>query len=118
MRFRWCAPPPCADCSSKTFRPSFRRWTRRRATVSSSLSTPLASAYRSVVDALNFKREAEGLAEGKVLATGVAISGTWDGATVAVASSTGIRLAPASGREYLVAQVTALLCSYWWGARF
>jgi diguanylate cyclase (GGDEF)-like protein len=42
-----------------------------------------ADLYRSVVDALNFKREAEGLAEGKVLATGVAISGTWDGATVA-----------------------------------
>jgi hypothetical protein len=42
-----------------------------------------ADLYRSVVDALNFKREAEGLADGNVLAKGVAISGTWDGATVA-----------------------------------
>jgi diguanylate cyclase (GGDEF)-like protein len=42
-----------------------------------------ANLYRSVVDALNFKREAEGLADGNILAKGVAISGTWDGATVA-----------------------------------
>jgi len=41
-----------------------------------------ASLYRSVVDALNFKREAEGLADGEALASGVALSGTWDGATV------------------------------------
>lgn len=39
--------------------------------------------YRSVVEALNFKREAEGLADGKALASGMALSGTWDGATIA-----------------------------------
>lgn len=39
--------------------------------------------YRSVVDALNFKREAEGLADGQAIANGAALSGTWDGATVA-----------------------------------
>ncbi len=42
-----------------------------------------ASLYRSVIDALNFKREAEGLADGNVLSRGVPMSGTWDGATVA-----------------------------------
>jgi len=42
-----------------------------------------ASLYRSVIDALNFKREAEGLADGETLARGTALSGTWDGATVA-----------------------------------
>jgi diguanylate cyclase (GGDEF)-like protein len=42
-----------------------------------------ASLYRSVIDALNFKREAEGLADGETLASGAALSGTWDGATVA-----------------------------------
>jgi diguanylate cyclase (GGDEF)-like protein len=41
-----------------------------------------ASLYRSVVDAMNFKREAEGLADGAVLDSGTAVSGTWDGATV------------------------------------
>jgi hypothetical protein len=35
-----------------------------------------------------------------------------------VASSTGIRLAPDADRLYLMTQFTALLCSYWWGARF
>lgn len=35
-----------------------------------------------------------------------------------VASSTGIRVAPDVDRVSLVAQLTALLCSYWWGARF
>ena len=35
-----------------------------------------------------------------------------------VASSTGIRVARRCDRTYLVAQLTALLCSYWWGARF
>lgn len=39
--------------------------------------------YRSVVDALNFKREVEGLADGRAIASGTALSGTWDGATVA-----------------------------------
>ncbi|MFT4518999.1 MAG: diguanylate cyclase (GGDEF)-like protein [Halioglobus sp.] len=39
--------------------------------------------YRSVVDALNYKREAEGLADGKDLASGSALSGTWEGGTVA-----------------------------------
>jgi hypothetical protein len=42
-----------------------------------------ASLYRSVIDALNFKREAEGLADGETLASGTALSGTWAGATVA-----------------------------------
>lgn len=39
--------------------------------------------YRSVVDALNFKREAEGLADRSAIASGTALSGTWDGATIA-----------------------------------
>lgn len=42
-----------------------------------------ARLYRSVIDALNFKREAEGLADGITVASGVDMSGTWDGATVA-----------------------------------
>ena len=43
------------------------------------------SLYRSVVDALNFKREADGLTGGETLASGTAISGTWEGGTVASA---------------------------------
>lgn len=35
-----------------------------------------------------------------------------------VASSSGIRIAPDTDTAFLVAQLTALLCSYWWGARF
>lgn len=35
-----------------------------------------------------------------------------------VASSSGIRLAPDVDRVSLVAQLTAILSSYWWGARF
>ncbi len=35
-----------------------------------------------------------------------------------VASATGIRVSKQCDRSYLVAQLTALLCSYWWGARF
>jgi hypothetical protein len=35
-----------------------------------------------------------------------------------VASASGIRVARDCDRAYLVAQLTALLCSYWWGARF
>jgi diguanylate cyclase (GGDEF)-like protein len=38
--------------------------------------------YSSVIDALNFKREADGLASGQALASGTPLSGTWDGATV------------------------------------
>lgn len=38
--------------------------------------------YQSVVDALNFRREAEGLANGIDIASGVPLSGTWDGSTV------------------------------------
>ena len=38
--------------------------------------------YKSVVDALNFRREAEGLANGIDIASGVPLSGTWDGSTV------------------------------------
>lgn len=54
-----------------------------------------ADLYRSVVDALNFKREAEGLADGKTLAKGVAVSGTWDGGTVASTELDQSRLADA-----------------------
>lgn len=35
-----------------------------------------------------------------------------------VASSSGIRISPDADGGLLVAQLTALLCSYWWGARF
>ena len=35
-----------------------------------------------------------------------------------VASSSGIRLAPDADRVSLVAQLTAILSSYWWGASF
>jgi hypothetical protein len=35
-----------------------------------------------------------------------------------VASSSGIRIAPNADRVSLVAQLTAILSSYWWGARF
>ena len=38
--------------------------------------------FSSVIGALNFKREAEGLLDGNSLSDGVALSGTWDGATV------------------------------------
>lgn len=44
-----------------------------------------AKLYLSVVDALNFKREAEGLADSDDLDSGTHLSGTWDGATVASA---------------------------------
>jgi diguanylate cyclase (GGDEF)-like protein len=54
-----------------------------------------ADLYRSVVDALNFRREAQGLAEGRVLARGTALSGTWDGATVASTELDQSRLADA-----------------------
>ncbi len=54
-----------------------------------------ASLYRSVVDALNFKREAEGLADGNALSGGVAVSGTWGGATVASTELDQSRLADA-----------------------
>ncbi|MEZ5571660.1 MAG: DUF1631 family protein [Halioglobus sp.] len=54
-----------------------------------------ADLYRSVVDALNFKREAEGLADGISLARGIALSGTWDGATVASTELDQSRLADA-----------------------
>ncbi len=35
-----------------------------------------------------------------------------------VASSSGIRISPDTDTTFLAAQLTALLCSYWWGARF
>ncbi|NUQ64112.1 MAG: C39 family peptidase [Pirellulales bacterium] len=35
-----------------------------------------------------------------------------------VASSSGIRISLDTDTTFLVAQLTALLCSYWWGARF
>jgi diguanylate cyclase (GGDEF)-like protein len=54
-----------------------------------------ADLYRSVVDALNFKREAEGLADSQTLARGIALSGTWDGATVASTDLDQSRLADA-----------------------
>ncbi len=35
-----------------------------------------------------------------------------------IASSTGIRISPETDETALVVQITVLLCSYWWGARF
>lgn len=35
-----------------------------------------------------------------------------------IASSTGIRVAPDTNLFKLAAQLTAIMCSYWWGARF
>jgi hypothetical protein len=35
-----------------------------------------------------------------------------------IASSAGIRISPSADEGALVAQLTAILCSYWWGARF
>lgn len=40
------------------------------------------SLYQSVVDALNFRRQVEGLADGTDIEAGTPVSGTWDGATV------------------------------------
>ena len=48
-------------------------------------AVPLAgpvSLYQSVVDALNFRRQVEGLADGTDIEAGTPVSGTWDGATV------------------------------------
>lgn len=44
---------------------------------------PSQGVYQSVVDALNFRREAEGLADGEAIAQGTPVSGTWEGGTVA-----------------------------------
>jgi diguanylate cyclase (GGDEF)-like protein len=38
--------------------------------------------YQTVVNALNFRREAEGLAEGQYIDSGTPMVGTWDGSTV------------------------------------
>ncbi|GAB5452069.1 MAG: hypothetical protein Hals2KO_23970 [Halioglobus sp.] len=38
--------------------------------------------YKSVVDAMNFKREAEGLLDSELLESGGPLSGTWEGETV------------------------------------
>ncbi len=54
-----------------------------------------ADLYRSVVDALNFKREADGLAEGRELVSGTPLSGTWEGGTVASSELDQSRLADA-----------------------
>src|SRR6056297_612047 len=54
-----------------------------------------ASLYKSVVDALNFKREAQGLLSGQTLDSGASLSGTWDGNTVASAEVDRTRLADA-----------------------
>ncbi|MAT92437.1 MAG: diguanylate cyclase [Halioglobus sp.] len=54
-----------------------------------------ASLYKSVVDALNFKREAEGLLEEGTLDSGAALSSTWEGATVASSEVDQSRLADA-----------------------
>jgi hypothetical protein len=35
-----------------------------------------------------------------------------------IASSSGIRIAPDADRSWIISQLTALLCSFWWGARF
>ncbi|MCR9104012.1 MAG: DUF1631 family protein [Gammaproteobacteria bacterium] len=56
--------------------------------------TPV-SLYKSVVDALNFKREAEGLLDPTQLKEGEILSGTWDGATVSSAEADKHRLADA-----------------------
>ncbi len=42
----------------------------------------IQNVYQSVVDALNFRREAEGLADGRVIDSGTPLAGTWDGSTV------------------------------------
>tara|TARA_R110000823_G_scaffold130015_15_gene258030 strand:- start:21976 stop:26007 length:4032 start_codon:yes stop_codon:yes gene_type:complete len=60
-----------------------------------------ASLYKSVVDALNFKREAQGLLSGQTLDSGASLSGTWDGNTVASTDVDQSRLADAQ----LIAQV-------------
>lgn len=54
-----------------------------------------ADLYRSVVDALNFKRAAEGLADGSTLERGATLSGTWEGATVAATELDQSKLADA-----------------------
>ncbi len=54
-----------------------------------------ASLYKSVVDALNFKREAEGLIDGQTLASGASLSGTWEGNAVASTEVDQDRLADA-----------------------
>ena len=61
--------------------------------------------YRSVVDALNFKREAEGLTDGSALDGNTRMSGTWDGATVASESIDESKLADAQS----IAKVLAAL---------
>jgi len=48
----------------------------------SHVAPQVQNIYQSVVDALNFRREAEGLADGKDIASGAPLSGTWDGGTV------------------------------------
>jgi hypothetical protein len=35
-----------------------------------------------------------------------------------VANSSGIRISPESDKAMLVAQITTILCSYWWGGGF
>lgn len=54
------------------------------------------NVYRSVVDALNFRREAQGLANGEEIAAGVPLSGTWDGSTVPSSELDEARLADAA----------------------
>jgi len=64
-----------------------------------------ANLYRSVVDALNFKREAEGFTDRSALAKGVAMSGTWSGATVASTNLDQSKLADA----HLIAKALSAL---------
>ncbi|MFV8816266.1 DUF1631 family protein [Haliea sp. E17] len=52
--------------------------------------------YKSVVDALNFHREARGLARGEDIASGIPLSGTWEGGTVPTEDVDQTRLADAN----------------------
>ena len=54
-----------------------------------------AGLYKSVVDALNFKREAEGLLDSEGLSEGETLSGTWEGGAVPSANLDQARLADA-----------------------
>ncbi len=54
------------------------------------------NVYQSVVDALSFHREVQGLARSEDIASGVPLSGTWDGATVPSSELDQSRLADAT----------------------
>jgi diguanylate cyclase (GGDEF)-like protein len=52
------------------------------AAITATMTARPVNLYQSVVDALNFRREVEGLADGSAVDAGTPMSGTWDGATV------------------------------------